>query len=631
MRDVKIAWDLPEIWSDIELYEDDIKNLKNINSPYKRFLVLLYRALNYRDHSIWSQEPRIVNIEKYMRSFYTVLRKKNLLLPGSSHTGSYRHIEAILVHVFIPKTYAESFLNAVYSLYKKLDFNPEAIDNLSIEELSEGLRFESIGSHFVDYILSRDVLALKLKETIKEIFEIWNEESDTYSFPDWFAKLVFSFEERKNEIKRKRRKCLNIEDDSVTLCSSFKKSNREFAFFDAESKRIKPHIDREKKEIVLSRQPYYVVIKEDVNKQSTLEDNFNFFKYQDDNYFIYEIGGYPLDNEKIKGYSIYTYRENIYEYVEPVGEKIPYIFPEDEAVVFYGSFSLNVSRKEFFSFLSLITPDGIYDFKDLLKRREFNREGRYVLRYGIKRSHESLSEEEEITVYQGEKVFYVLKNKPALLENLKVRYKGKVYDVGDVIKEPFGLFKVKISSINVEKSALDGKNLKIKINNPLRGLKIRIYNRCDFYVSSFDLSGDNFSINLSPYSDYFLYPVKVCIFLNRRFLDRAFFGKRDRKQCPFLKFKEVVLNFAVSGTYRYALPEFRLREDLPERIEMSGNLLFFLKKTLGIKDFIETKDLLKKLEEFLNSGLYLENKKASIKLVHNEEFGKILNRFFMWR
>ena len=627
MKDVKIAWEVPEIWFDMELYEDDIKNLKNINSDYKRFLVLLYRGLNYQDHSIWSQEPPIKNHKEYMDSFYKILKKKDLLLPFSSHKD--RYIEAILVHVFIPKTYAEAFLNAVYSLYKKLDSNPEVIDNLSKEELSENLK--NVGSHFVKCILSQKILIPKLLSVIREIFEIWNEESDTYSFPDWFAKLVFGFKERKEEIKRKRRKCLIREDDGITLCPSFKKSNREFAFFDAESKRIKPHIDHEKKEIVLSRQLYYVVIREDVDRQSTLKDNFNFFKYQDDNYFIYEVGGYPLDNEKIKDYSIYTYRENISEYVNLVGESIPYLFPEDEATIFYDSFSLNVSRKEFFSFLSLITPDGVYDLKDLLKKNKFDKEGRYILRYGIRRSLESLSEEEEITVYQGEKVFYVLKNRPALLRNLKIRYKGKVYDVGDVVEEPFGVFKVKISSINLEESIFDKNQLKIKINNPIKGLKIRIYNRCDFYVSSFDLSGDNFSVDLSPYSDYFLYPVKVCIFLNGRFPDCAFFGKKDKKLCPFLKFKEVVLNSVVSGSYKHALPEFKLREDLPVKIKISGNLLFFLKKTLGIKDFIETKELLKKLEVFLNSGLYLEKKQASIKLVHNEEFGKILNRFFMWR
>jgi len=328
VKDVKIAWDIPEIWSDIELCEEDIKNLKNIYSDYRRFLVILYRGLNYHSHSIWSQEPRIRNHEEYMKSFYQILRKKNLWFPQRSGLGSYSNIKSVLMHVFIPKTYAYSFLKAVYSLYKKLDSDPERVEDLSNEEISEVLKFESVGSHFVDYILSNNFLSQKLKETIKEIFEIWNEESDTYTFPDWFAKFVFGFKEKKEEITRKRRRCLNIKDDSITLCSSFKKSNWEFAFYDAERKRIKPNIDRDKKEIVLSRQPYYVVVREDIDSQTTFKDNFNFFKHKDDNYLIYEIYGYPLDNEKIKGYSIYIYRESISGYIEPVGEKISYIFPE---------------------------------------------------------------------------------------------------------------------------------------------------------------------------------------------------------------------------------------------------------------------------------------------------------------
>ena len=631
-KEIKLAWDLPKFWVDIEQYEEELKNLKNIYSDYKRFLVLLYRGLNYQNHAIWSQEPKISDTNKHINSLKKILKNYGLFYPFTRvNKEAYRDIELILIHVFIPKPYAENYLNVVYKLYKELNGNLEDIETFNKETLQNYFNFETLGTHVIDYVLYQKALIPKFKDTIKEIFEIWNEELDVYSFPDWFGKIVVNFKRKKEELKGQKRKYLSIENSKITICDSLKRSGKEMAFFDAEGKRIKPLFDQEKKEIVLTKQPYYIVVKNNV--RTSLDDNYNFIRYEDPPYLIYEIFNYPLNNEEIENYRLYVYKENISKYVNIQGEKIPYLKPlYKEGIVSYDKIKIDFQRQEFLT-LTLITPsEEVYDTNDLMKKNEFSEEGKYILKYTVNRSKESLSEFEKFQVYSEEKIIYVFKEKPRLLGNFHIKYKNRIYKMGEIIEEPFGRFKVEIVYIDKEKTKIEENILKVNIKNSeiVDKTYVKLFNNCGFFIVTFEVrKNGQINIDLSPYLKYLVFPIKVCLQLPREriFTDCIFLEGKGKNICPFKKFREVAMHYCMGVVYKYNLPRFKLKQNLPINIRIERTLFFFLKKILNIKEHVEPDKLLKELEEFLNKGEYCRNEIAR-KLFNSREFGELLNRYF---
>jgi len=205
-----------------------------------------------------------------------------------------------------------------------------------------------------------------------------------------------------------------------------KKSGKEVIFFDAEGKRIKPLFNDEKKEIVLTKQPYYVAVKNDV--KTSLEYNTS-------------------------------------RYVNIQGEKIPYLKPlYKEGIVFYDKIKIDFQRQEFLT-LTLITPsEEVYNTNDL-------------------------SEFEKFQVYSEEKIIYVFKEKPRLLGNFHIKYKNKIYKMGEIIEGSFGRFKVEIVYIDKEKTKIEENILKVNIKNSeiVDKTYVKLFNNCGFFIVTFEV------------------------------------------------------------------------------------------------------------------------------------------------
>jgi len=254
------------------------------------------------------------------------------------------------------------------------------------------------------------------------------------------------------------------------------------------------------------------------------------------------------------------------------------------------------------------------------------------LKYTINRSKEDLDNPDTIQIYSGEKVFYILKDKPNLVNNFQIKYKNKLYKINEIIQEPFGKFKVEIIQIDKEKTKIEGNTLNIFIQNSdlVENAYIRLYNNCGFYVNTFPIGKKGeVNIDLSPFKKYLVLPLKICVYIpnEKGAIDCLFIGKKNKLKCPFKIFKEVSLHYAIGGRYKYKLPQFKLRSSLPENMKLEKDLFFYLKNLLKIKKYLNASELLKEVEKFLNNCGYC-NKEIAKKLINNEKFGKMLNRYF---
>jgi len=631
-KDVKLAWDIPKIWLDIEKHEEDLKTLKNINSNDKKSLVLLYRALNYKEHSIWKQEPIIKNKNDYINSFKWFLRKKGLFYPLSRvNTTSFKDIELILIHVFIPRTYADEFLSVIYKIYRNVKGNSFYIDEFNKANLEE--YFKTLNLSIRNYIFHHNELILKLKNTIKEIFEIWNDEVEGYNFPDWFGKIVIDFKRRnfKKEKNKIKRELILIKNRRASLSSRLKNSKEDIIFLDFNEKKIEFLIDRENKEIILPRQPNYALIRKII--RSSLEENYNFDKFEGNPFNVYRLDNYPIDNEEIDGYKLFIYKEKLDKYIDIDGEKILYLEPKsEEGDIYYDKVKININRDEFIK-LTLITPkEEVYNKNDLFKLNEFNDEGRYILQYSIHRSFGNLENKKNKEIFKDTKIFYIFKEKPELLSGLKIKYKGKIYSLGDTIKENFGYFDVKILHIksitfNKDKNIL---RLEVENNNLTKEFYLRLDNKCGYFITSFSVKGKNIEINLEQYKKYLLFPLKVCLQIKneRNFTDCKFITAKNTNVCPSKKIKEIFISYSISQKYKRNIPKFRLKENLPNKIKLQPNTEKLLKGLLKISNNKEHLELLKMLEKFLNTYENYKNRKFFKILLYNDDINRLVDRYF---
>jgi len=72
----------------------------------------------------------------------------------------------------------------------------------------------------------------------------------------------------------------------------------------------------------------------------------------------------------------------------------------------------------------------------------------------------------------------------------------------------------------------------------------------------------------------------------RIFIDCIFLEGKSKNICPFKKFIEVAMPYGMGGVYKYSLPKFKLKQNLPRNVKIERNLFFFLKKILKIKEYL---------------------------------------------
>jgi len=631
---LKLVWHRPDINAKI-LEKGSVLNerLEKGESlcPDDKALLLLYRALNYKEHSIWSQEPKIptTHMEEYKKAFKWFLDKGKLskVISGLNiHKNSF--VNLLLVHIFIPISYAEDFIRACYYLYKNFDGDETQIDNITKEELKK--RLETLPVYF-EILVENNSTFEELKKTIKNVFKIFNEDIKEEDYlPDWFKSKVEIFKIEAKARKRKKRPYFIEKDGKIKLENQFLSKRIDFVFFKDQYSiaDYSKYEDKERKEIILGSEPKYVVVKKSIS--TDLYDDYSIPLFEDGDYHIYRVNGRKLQGKNIAGYRINV---EILEgsLVRINGDEIKILKPLDYsgAKIYYNKAALQVDFSKKIEEVFVEKPDGDVEIiKPSLNNRYFvyDKEGIYKVSYLIG--------------YEGiprliEKVFYVLNEAPQVnYKEKKVKYKLKEYKENKVIKESFGRFRVIF--VDLKNWSYD-KNKKLIIEFgelPPEGY-LRIYNNCWMRIISFkksEIKDKKIEVDLKEFEKKVVYPLRVLYKIkgNEYYFHLFEINPMSRKErikrvCAKGIFLKTVLIYTMGSRSKvngkFVIVNPYLEDDDINYILIVLNQIY-RRNVQNIKIF-------ELLEDFLNNFTDFD-KNILKKVISRERFLKIINKIFVY-